>query len=354
MRNHHLARVSNGTAPLLPRMSSDDRHRHRYMHCSASFVVGICSFGIACMYAIQVLSLYVVEVTFMRYSATAVTGASTDFHRLAVAATLNQQHTAQRHPPNQNQPLRNSQNKASRAAAVNPGANDAIIHMDQPATLVGAVSGEGTGRNISCSTTDLSGADPNCGQKQQHHVRAKENETHAAGAYETALQRWRTTLEERPILIVGGSDGSGTRGFVDTLRDFLRVDFVVDDSHTLDVHAGGMFHGQGWPGLVEKTLGHTHSANFELDDLPDEMRALVVAEVDGFISTLKHKHLQNQLKLNQRLPHGLDGAGNKVTKDAQAAGGVSFAFKAPVALLVLPILAKVIGRPIKFIHVVRE
>ena len=45
---------------------------------------------------------------------------------------------------------------------------------------------------------------------------------------------------------------------------------------------------------------------------------------------------------------------NKTIANETEADGVSLAFKAPASMLVLPILAKVIGRPIKFIHVVRE
>jgi len=52
-----------------------------------------------------------------------------------------------------------------------------------------------------------------------------------------------------PILIVGGSDGSGTRAFVETLRE-LGAEIVSEDPDTFDVHASEIV--QGWPGLIQR------------------------------------------------------------------------------------------------------
>jgi hypothetical protein len=52
-----------------------------------------------------------------------------------------------------------------------------------------------------------------------------------------------------PMLIVGGSDGSGTRAFVEILRELGTV-IVSEDPSTFDVHASEIK--KGWPGLIER------------------------------------------------------------------------------------------------------
>ena len=59
-----------------------------------------------------------------------------------------------------------------------------------------------------------------------------------------------------PILIVGGTDGSGTRSAdVDTLGSLLGVTVFADDDQTMDIHASPLFRKQGWPALVTTFLG---------------------------------------------------------------------------------------------------
>jgi hypothetical protein len=148
-----------------------------------------------------------------------------------------------------------------------------------------------------------------------------------------------------PILIIGGTDGSGTRAFVDTIKR-LGVIIVADDLNTFDVHAGALFHGQGWPALVNTVLKHTHSGDYEWDDLPNATRRILAQEIPKFLKPLKVKY-KRQKKL-QRQQHQL-GFGPHSPK----AKGVSFAMKAPVAMLVLPVLTKFMGK-VKFMHVLRE
>ena len=60
------------------------------------------------------------------------------------------------------------------------------------------------------------------------------------------------------ILLVGGSDGSGTRGMVDILKNELYVDFIIEDPATLDVHGQIMYDKRGWPELVLQVLNVTN------------------------------------------------------------------------------------------------
>ena len=55
--------------------------------------------------------------------------------------------------------------------------------------------------------------------------------------------------DHKPIVMVGGSDGSGTRAVVQLLRELGTI-IVADDPHTFDVHASELR--QGWPGLIHR------------------------------------------------------------------------------------------------------
>ena len=140
-------------------------------------------------------------------------------------------------------------------------------------------------------------------------------------------------------MIVGGSDGSGTRPFVDMLGR-LGVPMVIDDTGTLDgVHAQCIFDGAGWPALVRTVLGETQAANYSWDDLPMVQRAMLQSQMDRFLKF----YGQQGTALRK---HGS-------SRGFPVASKVSYGFKAPVSMLVLPILRHVYGK-IKFLHVVRD
>ena len=150
--------------------------------------------------------------------------------------------------------------------------------------------------------------------------------------------------DKLPILLIGGSDGSGTRSFVNTIKE-LGVFIVADDKQTFDVHAAEMFQKKGWPAFVNAVLKHTHSGNYEWDDLPIDTKDVLEAEVKRFIKGINFKYnlvvkrRTKDLKKGSQLP--------------PIAEGVSFAIKAPVSMLVLPVLTHFFGK-IKFLHVLRE
>lgn len=143
---------------------------------------------------------------------------------------------------------------------------------------------------------------------------------------------------KRPLLIVGGSDGSGTRAFVDTLGR-LGVPMLVDDAGTLDIHASSLFDGKGWPPLVELVMNITGSANYEFEDLPGNVQEQALAE-------LKKLRDQYDGRAMELLAKG------KV-ENKRVSNKVEYGFKAPVSMLLLPLLREVYGS-IKFLHVVRD
>lgn len=204
--------------------------------------------------------------------------------------------------------------------------------------------------------------------------------------------------DQLPLLIIGGSDGSGTRAFVDTIRELGAV-VVADDPDSFDIHATQMFRQQGWPGLINAVLNFTHTADYEWEDLirlSSESHANLVRteiinlyqslrkkydlskrnfrrayekrlEKDGAYEPIKGLSTHRRLSIRKgerhlfspRHPLGVTMAGKKPTLFPALAKGISFVVKAPVSMLVLPLLAKFYGnyyngKHIKFLHVVRE
>lgn len=94
--------------------------------------------------------------------------------------------------------------------------------------------------------------------------------------------RWERIFddkERRPVLVVGGSDGSGTRGVMDILLR-LRVDVVFEDKGTMDVHGAEMFNGLGWPELVRLVLNGT-GGSADYDTAPTVTARTATSDGDG-------------------------------------------------------------------------
>ncbi|KAG7352512.1 hypothetical protein IV203_008560 [Nitzschia inconspicua] len=201
--------------------------------------------------------------------------------------------------------------------------------------------------------------------------------------------------DQKPLLIIGGSDGSGTRAFVDTLRELGAV-VVADDPDSFDIHAVELCRHQGWPGLINAVLNFTHTGDYEWEDLirlsSPEHAEYVRNEAVSLFRSLRSKYdiskryfrreYEERLKnegayepvkslfeyrfptktrhmMSRLRPLGVAMAGKKPTMFPAMAKGISFVVKAPVSMLVMPLLAKFYGKfyssgHIKFLHVVRD
>jgi hypothetical protein len=146
-------------------------------------------------------------------------------------------------------------------------------------------------------------------------------------------------FQQLPILIIGGSDGSGTRAFVDTLGK-LGVPMLADDAGTYDVHAGAMMNGQGWPPLVQAILRETNqqAANYSLTE-SSSTHQLALTE----LGKLKQRFEARALQLRKR----------GISRNISMSQHVAYGFKAPVTMLLLPLLVQVFGK-VKFVHVLRD
>ena len=160
-----------------------------------------------------------------------------------------------------------------------------------------------------------------------------------------------------PVLIVGGTDGSGTRAVVDTLGS-LGVTIVADDDQTMDIHASALFRKQGWPALVTTFLDATGgSLTDDFETLPTTTQQILLREMKSLQKYIARKYA-NENRQNRQRPdlfrHFRKSSIPEHEPNSMAhASKVAFVIKAPATLLVLPILWKFF-QPIRFIHVVRE
>ena len=145
----------------------------------------------------------------------------------------------------------------------------------------------------------------------------------------------RTHIRTPVPLIVGGSDGSGTRAFVHVLEE-LAVPMVIDDRGTMDVHGRQIFQGQGWPALVSKVLDVTRSATYDVHSLPQELESLATNELNRQLKDFENRGMKTRNFANTSL-----------------ATAVSWGFKAPISQLLLPFFRKELSA-LKFLHIVRD
>jgi hypothetical protein len=155
-------------------------------------------------------------------------------------------------------------------------------------------------------------------------------------------------------LVVGGSDGSGTRAFVQALQD-LGVTMVIEDEGTMDVHGGQLFGGEGWPGLVSRVLNVTHSAVYDVRQLPEGLQAVAYTDLGNMLSNMQvAADVMRQVKREKAKAAAT--ASEIILAEAAAAAAdsdISFGFKAPVTMLLLPFFRHRIPA-FKFLHVVRD
>ena len=198
----------------------------------------------------------------------------------------------------------------------------------------------------------------NCNQTNPHNNDRNAKNMMAAMMPHFDIAQELKDYQNLPVLVVGGTDGSGTRA-VTAMLQTMGVPVVSDDPVTLDVHAAEIFCGQGWPALVELVLSYTNNhdgsccGNYEWGDLPQEVQELLEREITTLLDTWETKY-QVQLHLRKLQEHHL----RKIItypneRIIQRATNVKFAIKAPVSMLLLPVLTKIMGK-IQFLHVLRE
>lgn len=171
-------------------------------------------------------------------------------------------------------------------------------------------------------------------RKQRHHDDSSQSPAHGYHLQ----QRFRHNIDDKnyiptqPTLIIGGSDGSGTRAIAATMQQ-LGVAMKLDSKETLDTLAPPR--SGGWARLVNLVLNHTHSVNYEVHDLPHEIEREVYFLIKRFWGNVK-LFRQRGVRTSTTIPTG-----------------VYAGVKAPATMVLLPFLVHVIGN-VKYLHVVRD
>ena len=147
------------------------------------------------------------------------------------------------------------------------------------------------------------------------------------------------------VLVVCGTDGSGTRRVVDTLTE-LGVLMVSEDPETFDIHGDRM---GGWPVVVKPVLRLARKLNYDPAEIATTQPALhhrLTAALSGLLQQAEadsHKPTSYKLAKGGALPR----------PSSVGASGVKFGFKAPVAMTLVPYWAHLVPH-FKLLHVVRD
>jgi hypothetical protein len=144
------------------------------------------------------------------------------------------------------------------------------------------------------------------------------------------------------VLIVGGTDGSGTRRVVQVLTD-LGVLMVSEDPETYDIHADSV---GGWPPTVTTVLRETKSLNYNIRSLAVSTQNRVKSSANQII---KQAEVDSTKPTSTRLAVG----GQLPRPQGHLASGVKYGFKAPVSMTLVPVWAELLP-DFKFLHVVRD
>ena len=125
------------------------------------------------------------------------------------------------------------------------------------------------------------------------------------------------------------------------LLEKLGVFMVVDDRGTNDVHAEEM---GGWPPVVTPVLSSTHGGDYEVASLPRNVREGTTSAMGRFLKSMDTKGRAGHTKLVKHA-EAKRGKGFVAT-------GVSYGYKAPVSMLLVPFLALAYkDRGFKFLQV---
>eukprot|EP01038_Epipyxis_sp_PR26KG_P009312 gene9312-12548_t len=144
------------------------------------------------------------------------------------------------------------------------------------------------------------------------------------------------------VLVVGGTDGSGTRSVVQLLTE-LGVTMVSEDPETYDIHADLV---GGWPEIVKPVIRETKSLNYNPDRLS---LGLVNKERMQLRKLLAQVDKDSTKPQSKKLAVG--GALNK--PKGTSCSKISYGFKAPVAMTLAPWWADTLS-DFRMLHVLRD
>lgn len=100
-----------------------------------------------------------------------------------------------------------------------------------------------------------------------------------------SLESYPNAIREPVPLIVGGTDGSGTRGVVALLQR-LKVPMVVEDGGTMDIHGAPYMSKMGWPAVVQPVIEWAHGAGYDTRSAPEGLRVSTFSALEKLKSQM--------------------------------------------------------------------
>eukprot|EP00597_Dinobryon_sp_UTEXLB2267_P004862 CAMPEP_0170077396 /NCGR_PEP_ID=MMETSP0019_2-20121128/14224_1 /TAXON_ID=98059 /ORGANISM="Dinobryon sp., Strain UTEXLB2267" /LENGTH=528 /DNA_ID=CAMNT_0010289705 /DNA_START=50 /DNA_END=1637 /DNA_ORIENTATION=+ len=148
--------------------------------------------------------------------------------------------------------------------------------------------------------------------------------------------------EAKAVLVVGGTDGSGTRRVVQILTQ-LGVTMVSEDPETYDIHADIV---GGWPPIVSPVLAAAKTLNYNPKLLPKQVSMPLSKSLKSLLDLAKRDSVKPQSQIL--------AVGGALKKTAGSSSSeVDFGFKAPVAMTLVPWWSELLPH-FKFLHVLRD
>jgi len=160
--------------------------------------------------------------------------------------------------------------------------------------------------------------------------------------YPAPLQLYSKHASASATLVVGGTDGSGTRRVVQILAE-LGVLMVSEDPETYDIHADSV---KGWPTVVAPVVASTKRLDYDPHTLPRDLQVRTERSVRRILDqALQDSSKPTSYKL---------AVGGALQRPAHtSAAGVQYGFKAPVAMTLAPCFAD-LSPHFKLVHVLRD
>lgn len=189
------------------------------------------------------------------------------------------------------------------------------------------------------------------GRPQEHMKLAPINFNPIKPKPSSAQKRVSEKKPEHYVLVVGGTDGSGTRRAVQLLAD-LGVPMVVEDGGTNDVHAD--FMPQGWPMIIRPFLRYSGSIEADPDFYPDDIKENSIKKLTALLDKAAEDshYWKNPTQGGRRstIDAGVLSIPNSIK---QLSSRVYYGIKAPCMMTALPFLHKIVPR-LMYLQVVRD
>ena len=151
-----------------------------------------------------------------------------------------------------------------------------------------------------------------------------------------------SSSQSQSVLVVGGTDGSGTRRVVQILTQ-LGVTMVSEDPETYDIHADAV---GGWPPIVSPVIAQAKSLAYDPVTLPEALQTRMKTSLQKLLDIAEsdsHKPTSYVLAKGGALPRP---KGISVSR-------IKYGFKAPVAMTLAPYWAYMLPH-FRLLHVLRD